>query len=647
MFKKKKYSDWVGDNVVFEKQSGKQIATPQGSTHLGTNFNEKKAYLLKFFIILFFFIMIGRLFFLQIINGEYYFQLAKGNREKNIPIVAERGQIYDRNGKQLTQNIPNFSLAIIPHRLPRKKEDLNIIINRLAEITNKPKEEIERIIMDFASYRYESIIISENLDYETALSIQIAAADLPGIHIQRGSKRLYILDEKSMDTNKNKQKLMSMAHILGYESKLDKDELNRFYSQGYLPSDYIGKTGIEKSYENILRGTYGTTHLEVNAFGKEQSILSETPPIPGNHIKLTIDADMQNKLEEILIKTLKGSNKTRAAGIIINPNNGEILALVSLPAFDNNDFSGGIDAPTYNAYLENKDKPLFNRVISGTYPSGSTIKPAIAAAALQENIITPKTHFLSAGGINVESWFFPDWLPGGHGITDVRKSIAWSINTFYYYIGGGYKNFKGLGVDKIVEYLKLFGLNSKLGVDLPYESEGFLPTKKWKEETKKERWYIGDTYNVSIGQGDVLVTPLQIAELTSIIANRGTVYKPHVVKAIINALTRKEQEIKTSIIRENILLKENLQTVALGMKDCVDYGSCRGLSNLPMETAGKTGTAQWSNTKDPHAWFTVFAPFNKPQIVLTILIEEGESGSNAIIPAAEQFLNWWWVNKAQ
>lgn len=636
IFRKSHYSDWPGDSVIFEKKIGKQIATPQGGAHLGINFSEKKFWLLKLFIILFFCIIAGRLFYLQIIKGEYYLEQAQNNREKKIPIVAERGQIYDRNGRQLTQNIPNFSLAIMPYRLPRKKEELKVIIDRLAEITNKSKEEIEKIIIDFSSYGYESIVISENLDYETALSIQIAAADLPGIHIQRGSKRLYNLDKN----------LMSIAHVLGYESKINKEELNQLYKQGYLPSDYIGKIGIEKSYENILRGTYGVTRLEINAFGKEQYIYSQTPPVPGNHIKLTIDIDIQNKLEEILSKTLAELNKKRASGIVMDPNNGEILALVSLPAFDNNDFSGGIDVAKYNSYLENKDKPLFNRAISGTYPSGSTIKPVIAAAALQEGMITPKTYFLSTGGINVESWFFPDWLAGGHGVTDVRKSLAWSVNTFYYYIGGGYKNFTGLGVEKIVEYLKLFGLANQLGIDLPYENKGFLPDKKWKEETKKEKWYIGDTYNISIGQGDVLVTPLQIAELTSVVANRGTMYKPHVVKAIIDVLARKERETEFSIIRENIVAKENLQTVALGMKDCVDYGSCRRLLSLPMQTAGKTGTAQWSSNKNPHAWFTVFAPFSKPQIVLTILIEEGESGSGAAASAAEKFLGWWWTNKA-
>lgn len=637
-FKKKNYSDWIGDSVIFEKQTGKQVITPRGSTHLGTNFSEKKAWLLRIFVIIFFLIIVGRFFNLQIVKGSYYFQLAEGNREKKIPIVAERGQIYDRNGKQLTQNIPNFSLAIMPHKLPRKKEELKIIIDRLAEITGKPREEIEKIINDFASYRYESIVISENLDYETAISIQIAAADLPGIHIQRGSKRLYILDDP---------KLMSIAHVVGYESKLNREELDKMYSQGYLPSDHVGKTGIEKQYESILRGTYGTTRLEVNAFGKEQSVLSENPPIPGKHIKLTIDADMQNKLEEILFKTLKVSGKKRASAVILNPNNGEVLSLVSLPTFNNNDFSGGITVDKYNAYLENKDKPLFNRAISGTYPSGSTIKPAISAAALQEGVITPRTTVLSNGGINVESWFFPDWMASGHGMTDVRRSLAWSVNTFYYYIGGGYKNFKGLGVDKIVAYLKLFGLSEKTGIDLPNESEGFLPSKRWKEEIKKEKWYIGDTYNISIGQGDVLVTPLQIAELTSAVANRGTLYKPRVVKTIIDVLTHKEEDTKPEIIRENIVAKEHLQTVALGMKDCVDYGSCRRLLSLPMPVAGKTGTAQWSSDKEPHAWFTSFVPFGKPQIVLTIMIEEGESGSSLVIPIAEEFLSWWWVNKAK
>lgn len=642
-FKSKRKNYWAEDNFIFEQPSGKQVATPQSTTHIGSSFSENKALAFSVCIFFIFLTIVCRLFYLQIIKGRNYIEIAQGNREKSIPIVAERGYFFDRNNIQLTENIPNFSLAIMPHKLPRDENSLRYIIDRLSDITGKPKEEIEKIIDDFASYRYESIVISENLDYETALQIQIAASDLPGIHIQRGSKRLYILDEKD---NEN-PKWLSASHLLGYQSKLNKSDLETLYSQGYLPSDYIGKTGLEKQYETILRGTYGQTLLEVNALGKEQTVLSEIAPIPGKHIRLTIDIDIQRKLEEVVSEAIVKTDKKRAAVIALNPNNGEILALVSLPSFNNNDFSGGIDFETYKKYTEDEDHPLFNRALAGSYPSGSTIKPAIAASALQEGIINQNTSFLSTGGISVDPWFFPDWQAGGHGSTNVRKSIAWSVNTFYYYIGGGYKNFTGLGVDKITNYLRLFGFDDYLGVDLPGENKGFLPSKKWKEETKGERWYIGDTYNISIGQGDVLVTPLQIASMTAIVANNGTLYKPHMLKAVIDPKSFKEDVKKVEIIRKDIVASQHLKTVALGMKDCVDYGSCQRLKSLPMQAAGKTGTAQWSTNKDPHAWFTSFAPFQNPQIVVTLLIEEGESGSNAAIPAIEKFYQWWWAEKAK
>jgi len=436
-----------------------------------------------------------------------------------------------------------------------------------------------------------------------------------------------------------------LSHVLGYIGKLNQEELDELYPDGYLPSDLIGKTGLEKNYETELRGKYGKKRIEVNALGKEQSILAEEAPLPGIHLELSVDIEMQNALENILKANLKSAGKHKASGIVMNPNNGEVLALISLPSFDNNDFSGGISPDIYQKYLDDKNNPLFNRSIGGTYPSGSTIKPAIAASALQEGIINQRSSFLSTGGLAVSSWFFPDWLAGGHGITNVRKSLALSVNTFYYYIGGGYGDFTGLGVAKITEYLKQFGLAKKLGIDLPGEQSGFLPSKDWKKQAKGERWYVGDTYNLSIGQGDLLVTPLQIAEVTSVLANHGTLYEPHLVKAYINPTVDEKKEIDPKVIRTDFISQNHIATVRLGMKDCVDYGSCRRLSLLPFSSAGKTGTAQWSNTKPNHAWFTAFAPFKNPEIVVTIMVEEGDGGAEMAAPIAYEFLKWWGYNK--
>ena len=547
---------------------------------------------------------------------------------------------------QLTKNIPNFSLALVPQDLPRNKTDREVIIKKLAELTKQEEVGIRDTLNEYGSYSYESIVIEDDIDYDTALSILIASTDLPGIQIQRSSKRLYLTDiqkQNSFSTSTPN----SFSHILGYIGKLNREELKDLYNRGYLPSDNIGKTGIEDTYEDFLRGNYGRRRIEVNAAGKEQSIIAEEEPKPGFHIKLTIDANTQSELEKIIQTSLDASQKYRASGIAIDPRNGEILALVSLPGFDNNDFSGGIDFDTYKKYTENEDNPLFNRSVAGTYPSGSIIKMGIAIAALQEGIIKNSTTFLSTGGLQVGPWFFPDWQAGGHGQTNVRKSIAWSVNTFYYYIGGGYNNFVGLGVDKITDYLRKFGFAQKTNIDLPSEQAGFLPSKEWKEKTKNERWYVGDTYNLSIGQGDVLVTPLQIANYTTTLANHGTIYKPHLVKSILDPITKEEQQIDPEVVSKNFVNQTHIDTVRLGMKDCVEYGACRRLSLLPFSSAGKTGTAQWNASKDDHAWFTAFAPFENPEIVITILVEEGGGGSEIAAPIAYEFLRWWGNYKKQ
>ncbi|KKQ28102.1 MAG: Peptidoglycan glycosyltransferase [Candidatus Magasanikbacteria bacterium GW2011_GWC2_37_14] len=630
---------WVEESFYFEKTFGKQKELA-GTTkeYLGNNFTKNKYLISLLTIIAVFFLILFRLIYLQVFSGSDYRILAENNRQRIIPIPAERGLIYDRNNIPLTKNIPNFVLTLIPQTLPKDENKKNEIINKLAELTAIPNDEIKMIIEEYGNYTYESVVIKDNIEYEKALSILIALGDLPGIEIKQGSKRLYINKEEVISTSTPS----SLAHVLGYIGKLNKKELDNLHSKGYLPSDVIGKVGIEKTFETYLRGIYGKKRIEVNATGKEQSILAEEAPIPGKHLILTIDKKIQNKLEEIISSYLKNFPSKRAAAVAINPQNGEVLALISLPAFDNNDFSGGIKSVVYNNYLNDKNQPLYNRVISGLYPSGSSIKPAIAAIALEEGIITSVTSFLSTGGLQVGDWFFPDWQAGGHGNTNVRKAIAWSVNTFFYYIGGGYRDFTGLGVEKIVEYLKKFGFSTQTGIDLPAENQGFLPSKKWKEETKKERWYVGDTYNVSIGQGDILVTPLQIANMTAFFANGGVLYKPQIIKSIIDPVTNLETEkIIPQIINRDFIKKENINTVKLGMKDCADYGSCRRLSLLPFSTAGKTGTAQWNKNKPNHAWFTSFAPYENPQIVVTVLVEEGGEGSSIAVPIVYDFYKWW------
>ena len=319
------------------------------------------------------------------------------------------------------------------------------------------------------------------------------------------------------------------------------------------------------------------------------------------------------------------------------------MAAVSLPTYDNNLFSGYIDQESYTDLITDDNQPLFFRALQGEYPSGSTFKPIVALAALKEGVVTPNTTFLSNGGIRVDRWFFPDWKAGGHGITNMVKALAESVNTYFYIIGGGYNNIQGLGVDRIVDFAKKFYYTQKLGVDYPSEADGFLPSRQWKEEVKKERWYIGDTYNISIGQGDVLVTPLQVTSMFAYLANGGKLYQPHFIKKIEYA-DGTYKDIEPVLLQQNLADPQHIAVVRNGLKAAVDWGSARSLNQFkPFQIAGKTGTAQANSTEEPHAWFVSFAPFDNPEIALTILIENGETSNNAVAVAREFYR--WYINE--
>ncbi len=624
---------WVEESFDFDSRSQRQIPTAHTKTFLGSSMSGKRVNFLFYLILGIFVVFTVRLIGMQIVQGDKYRLIAEGNRVRLRPIPAERGIIFDKFDRELVQNVPNFSLSVVPQDLPRNAVERYEIIKKISEMSGVPQTDIEEIINKYKFYSYESLVIKENLSYETALKLYIQNADFPGILIEKGTKRHYLLDET---TN-----TLSLSHLLGYLSKLNETELEKLKTYGYLPSDYIGRTGLEDVYEKELRGQYGRKKIEVNALGKEQTVLAEEPPSPGYNLKLTIDLEAQSQLESIVKKTLKLSGKKRAAAIAMEPDTGAVLAMVSWPAFDDNEFADGIDVETYKKYSEDTDRPLFNRAISGTYPSGSTAKLIVAAAALQEKIINESTSFLSTGGLQVDKWLFKDWKAGGHGVTNVTKALAWSVNTFFYYISGGYNNFVGLGADTIAAYMRKFNLGQTTGIDLPGEKGGFVPDKKWKEDVVGEKWYVGDTYNLSIGQGNLLVTPLQVAVWTSVIANGGSIVKPHLAYSFTDTVNKKEIKIAPQIINDGFISPQNITVVKRGLRECVAAGSCQLLQTLPFSSGGKTGTAQWGQDKDNHAWFTAFAPYDNPKIVVTVLVEEGEEGSTIAMPIARDFLSWW------
>jgi penicillin-binding protein 2 len=584
---------------------------------------QKKRFLVAL-IILFFScsFLIGRAAWMQVLQGEKYLSLADSNRLRQIPLWPLRGIIHDRGGAILAENAPRFQATAIPADVPKDPEQRERVIGEASRLLGKSYAEVTALIDATTTHPDDVTILSDSVPYAQALRYDVALPHLTGFHLEAHPMRHYPWSDQ----------IESLSHILGYVGKLSPGEYDVNKNRGYRRADEIGKTGLERSYEAQLRGTLGSRLNEVDARGRVNGFAGEEAPINGQDLTLALDVNLQKAAETALREQIDRAKAKRGSVVVTDPRDGSVLALVSWPAYNNNYFAGTVSSTVYQALIENPDRPLFPRAIAGAYPSGSTIKIVYSLAALAEGIITPATTVLSNGGIRVGQWFFPDWKGGGHGVTDVRKAIAWSVNTFYYYIGGGYGDFRGLGVDRLGEWLRKFGLGAKTGIDLSGEGTGFVPTKAWRE-SRGGRWYIGDTYNLSIGQGDLLVTPVQVNSYTSVIANKGFVYAPHLVEGVTTT--------KTVVTGDSA----QFETVRGGMRDCVVVGSCRALSDLPFPAAGKTGTAQTTDEKNTHAWFTSFAPFEQPEIVVSVLIEEGGEGSSFAVPVAKRVLQEWWTLK--
>lgn len=561
----------------------------------------------------------------QIAQGDYYAGRAESNRSIDDAIPAERGVIFDRNGTPLVRNASSFGAGVDASQLPADAEERKKTIAKISDLLGIQPYDLERrIALDAKG----PIVVSDGLPQATAMRVDVESAATPGLSLVVGTRRDYV----------HAADVPSLSHLLGYESRVTERELQTL--KGYGRNDDIGKTGLERYYEQTLRGQFGKRQTEQDVRQNRRRVIAEEPPIPGANLVLAIDLDLQKYAENALRRSLRAAGKTRGSVIVMQPKTGEVLALVSLPAYDDNAFSKGIDRATYAALANNEDRPLFPRAIAASLPSGSTFKPTVAAAALEEKLITPTTSVVSTGGISVGAWFFPDWKPGGHGVTDVRKAIAESVNTFFYTIGGGYEGIKGLGPEKIAAYARKFGFGSALGIDLPGEGAGFLPSKEWKKRTKNEPWYIGDTYHLAIGQGDILVTPLQIAEMTAVFANGGSLVRPHVVNGIMTA-DGKRIPREPEVLAAQVVSTATIQVVREGMRRAVTAGSARSLGDLPVEVAAKTGTAQWRTGKATHAWFTSFAPYDDPKLVVTVNIEEGGEGSHSAAPVAKDIYAWY------
>ncbi|MCD6528466.1 penicillin-binding protein 2 [bacterium] len=622
------------DSLAQKKE--KELGIPEQKLEVSLSKKIFKITLFTFLVIIFF--LFAKTFQLQILQKEKYVLEARAQIYRLCYIRPLRGVIYDSNLNQLVWNQPSFDLIVDRRDLPREKKSLFKVLGDVASIIEKSPQELEERIKKSDNFQ---VLIAENLSHQALvyLETKINAGVLPGFQIERNTVRKYIGPQ-------------SLSHIIGYTGKINKEELSAL--KDYSPSDYIGKTGIEKFYETVLRGKPGKFQIKKDALGRKIDKETLSLPETGKSLVLWLDLELQKKLEDELRRMLREIGSKKAAAVVLNPQTGGVLAAVSIPTFDANLFSQGISAQDYKKITENPYHPLFNRVIAGLYPTGSTIKPLIAAAALQENIISPAKKIYCQGGIQVPNpwnpkiiYRFGDWK--SHGWTDMRKAIAESCNVYFYTVGGGYGEIKGLGVERIKKYLQLFGWGKKTGVDIPGEREGLIPDPDWKKEHFSDSinkiWMPGDTYNLSIGQGYLEVTPLQVAVAFSAIANGGKLLRPQIVKEIIDNQKRPIKTMKVEVLRENFIEPENLKVVREGMREAVIYGSSVILKDLPVKAAAKTGTAQSSKKDYYYNWVTVFAPYDNPQIVLTILIEDVKGMRPAALPVAKEVLKWYFTQK--
>ena len=586
------------------------------------------------FVIVLLFILFAKTFQFQVLENKKFSALANENKFIIHSIRASRGVIYDSKGEQIVFNKPSFDLILDKKGLPSSDFEKIKILKDVSEIIKENLEDLEKKINEEQD---QEVLISKNLDHQALILLETKIAELSGFRIEQNSIRYYAEGP-------------SFAHLIGYTGKIGVKELEK--NPGiYSVFDYVGIDGLEKSYEEILRKNPGKTRIERDVYGNLLSKEIISLPESGKSLVLWLDSELEKKVEEELKKILKNIRAEKAIGVALNPKTGGVIALVSIPSYDNNLFSKGSDQEALSDLLTDPQEPLFNLAVSGLYPTGSTIKPLIASAALEEEIISPIKKINCQGGITIPNKYNPeistikqDWRI--HGWTDMRKAIAESCNVYFYTIGGGYKDQEGLGPSRIKKYLELFGWGNKTEIDLSGEVKGLIPSPEWKKEIKKEPWWDGDTYNLSIGQGDIKVTALQVANAFAAIANGGTLYKPKIVKEIVDSEKNLIEEIKPEILREGFIDPENLEIVREGMRRAVTgesspYASSVILNSLPVSAAAKTGTAQISNPNYFHNWVTVFAPYDDPQIVLTIVIENVKGLQSAALPVAKEVLEWY------
>jgi len=561
-------------------------------------------------------IVFFRVSFMAGVKGAAYKMRSQDNVHQTIPLVAPRGVITDRYGKPLVKNEPIFSVFLHVDQMIKNGEQ-ETVLETAKNTLGVDEEKVLSLIQGTNLEGVSDIIIAADVTREQVIAI--GSLGLKSLNVEQSFKREYISP--------------AFSHVVGYVGLASEEDLNQ--NQSLVLNDFTGRSGLEAYYDDRLRGENGRVTVFSDSSGDIGEIMRTREPIPGKELKTTIDAELQEYFYSSAIETLTRLGRTSGAGLIIDPRNGEVLSLLSFPSYDGNNVA---------AYLDNSNRPLFNRAVSGVYSPGSTIKPIHAAAALNEGVVQPTDQFFSAGYIDIPNPYNPeapsrfvDWKP--HGWVDVYSALARSSNVYFYIIGGGFQDQKGLGIERLHKYWERFGFDKTTGIDIPGESSGFLPTVEEKEERTGDIWRIGDTYNVSIGQGDFRITLTRLLSAIAAIADGGTAYVPHL-------LLGEESKVMLDLTD----MAQAFQDVRQGMRDVVekDYGSGYLLIDIPMSIGAKTGTPQFAGNTKMNALLVGYAAKDDnsvPEIAILVLIEDAKEGSLNAIPIARDVLRWYYENR--
>jgi len=594
--------------------------------------------MLRVGIVIAFSILLAQLWRLQIVEGHSFRQLADINRFRVSPVPAPRGVIYDRNHKIVAANTPSFQVSIVPAALP--KSDPGQVYAELATLLSMSTAEIADKVNQRKGDDFTPVIIKSDVERDTVLKVEERHLRLPGVIVLPESSRLYPYGPL-------------LSHILGYMLPITEEQLAARQNDkeaGYRADDRIGAAGVEATYEKELRGKPGKKLYEVDATERPVNDLRIDSPEPGHNLTLSIDVDLQRDVEAILADAMRKKNADSAVAIVMDPRNGQILAMVSLPSYDNNLFSGRVRSSELERVLNDPLKPMINYAISGTFAPGSTFKLVTAAGALQEGVANANTRILCEGALIVPNQYNPALstrLPcwGVHGLQDFVTGLANSCDVYFFSLGGGNPSQKieGLGNERLAKWANLMGYGAPTGIDLPGEADGLVPTAQWKQETWGEEWLKGDTYNMSIGQGFVLATPLQVANATNAIANGGHLLEPRVVAAISDSDDNPIREIPPTEIRKLPISDANLAVIRAGMERVPRNDDTKAFNIPALKVAGKTGTAEFPGPKDSkgimptHGWFTAYAPYDDPQVTVTVFLQKGGGPTDAFPVAMQIF----------